>query len=224
MDLTLRYAVIVAGGSGSRMASDIPKQFLVLNGLPVLMHTIAQFSKANCEEIIVVLPKLQIAYWEELCKQYQFAILHQVVEGGSTRFNSVKNGLLAFNQTAGLVAIHDGVRPCIKLETIEAGYNQAKKLGSAIAAVKPKDSLRLQEGENTVGVDRSKYYCIQTPQVFHLSKIIEAYHIAKSNDFTDDATVFEAAGNQINLYEGDYRNIKITTPEDLLVASVLLSN
>lgn len=223
MNLTNRYAVIVAGGSGSRMASEIPKQFLLLNGLPVLMHTITKFSQCGCEAIIVVLPPSQIKYWQELCDQFRFSISHEVVEGGNTRFDSVKNGLLSIKVREGLVAIHDGVRPCINQLIIEEGYQHAQQAGCAIAAVRPKDSLRLQQQDgSTVSVDRGKYYCVQTPQVFYTNHIIKVYEQATTNHFTDDAAVYESAGFKVSLYEGDYRNIKITTPEDLILAGILL--
>ena len=220
-----RYAVIVAGGSGSRMATEIPKQFLLLNGLPVLMHTIAKFSEVGCEQIIVVLPASQIEYWKALCEQYAFSISHQVVEGGSTRFDSVKNGLLSIKIREGLVAIHDGVRPCIKPLTIINGYQHAQNEGCAIAAVRPKDSLRLQQQDgSTLSVDRAKYYCVQTPQIFYTNEIVQVYEQTTSNHFTDDAAVYESAGFKVSLFEGDYENIKITTPEDLLLAAILLNN
>lgn len=217
-----KYALIVAGGKGLRMGSEIPKQFLPLNGLPVLMHTLNAFEKVGNIDIILVLPDSQLSYWKELCTQYHFTTQHQIVKGGDTRFHSVRNGLEVISEDA-LVAIHDGVRPMVTINIIEESYNLATKEGSAIAAIPLKDSLREQTlmGE-TRTVNRSNFYLIQTPQTFQSSLIKEAYLNATHENFTDDASVLEEFGKRVKLFTGSDRNLKITTAEDLLIAEVLL--
>lgn len=224
MDNALKkYALIVAGGSGTRMETEIPKQFLLLKGKPILMHTIEVFSIIGGIEIILVLPSSQFEYWESLCVQYSFQIKHKLVAGGETRFHSVRNGLQIID--AGIVAIHDGVRPIISKQIIEQSFTIASEKGNAIAAVKLKDTIRevkLLGGSRNV--NRNNYYLIQTPQTFQLSLIKEAYNNATHYNFTDDAGVLEeVGGNEINLIEGDYKNIKITTPEDLQIAENFIS-
>jgi 2-C-methyl-D-erythritol 4-phosphate cytidylyltransferase len=219
-----QFAVIVAGGSGSRMNSDIPKQFLPINGLPVLMHTIKAFHDYKKSiKIIVVLPALDLETWEALCEQYQFTLPLTIAEGGKTRFQSVKNGLDKIDKE-GVVAIHDGVRPIVKKEIIAASYQIAGLHGSAIAAVRLKESIRVTDKDETKTVDRSKYRIIQTPQTFQTRIIKEAYSLPESPEFTDDASVVEKAGYKISLFEGSYRNIKITTPEDLIIAEAFLKS
>lgn len=216
-----KYAVIVAGGSGTRMKSDLPKQFIKLKGEPVLMHTIRAFS-FDAIAIILVLPESQISFWQELCQKHAFFLNHKVVAGGNTRFASVKNGLSAIAEDKGLVAIHDGVRPIIKKEIISAAFKAATHYGNAIVSVELKDSIReLGRGQNSAK-DRTNYRLIQTPQTFQLHLIKAAFETKYKDSFTDDASVFESAGHQIHLIDGDYRNIKITTPEDLLVAESFL--
>ena len=220
-----RYALIVAGGSGSRMESDLPKQFIVLNGRPILMHTIDVFAKISAIQIIVVLPSQKLNDWKKLCKEYSFTTEHHLIAGGETRFHSVKNGLDAVDNKC-FVAIHDGVRPLIKKEIIEHSFDVAEKKGNAVVAVKLKDSIReMTLTGSSKNVNRNNYYLIQTPQTFQSSIIIDAYQKATHYNFTDDAGVAEEVlGIKINLIEGDYRNIKITTPEDLLIATALLSS
>ncbi len=215
-----QYALVVAGGSGLRMGTEIPKQFLLLKGKPVLMHTLQKFS--NCKQIVLVLPEAQLAYWNELCTKYNFSLPHTIVKGGNERFYSVLNGLNALPND-GLVAIHDGVRPCVSIDVINEAFATAEKLGNAIVAVPSKDSIRMVNDGKSVGVDRSKYYLIQTPQVFNLTLLKEAYSSTTyQTTFTDDASVFEQAGHSINLVKGEYTNIKITTPEDLPLAELFL--
>ncbi|SMD32947.1 2-C-methyl-D-erythritol 4-phosphate cytidylyltransferase [Reichenbachiella faecimaris] len=216
------YAVIVAGGSGSRMQTAQPKQFLELEGRPVLMHTLDAFANCDLEmHIILVLPEDHIATWQDLVKQHTYKTRHQVTTGGSTRFDSVKNGLGVIDES-GIVAIHDGARPLISAEVIQRTVSQAQKTGSGIAAVQMKDSIRqLINGQNKA-VDRSQFYTIQTPQTFKVNLIKTAFENSKSNAFTDDASVLEANGVQVNLVEGSYDNLKITTPEDLVIAASIL--
>lgn len=218
------YVIIVAGGSGTRMQSDVPKQFLPLQGKPILMHTIERYVQAlpgiSC---IVVLPLSQISYWNILCTEYQFSLPHQIVHGGTSRFQSVKNGLKAINSTDGIVAIHDGVRPLTHTRTIIDSFVTALAKGNAITAVPSKDSLRKMSGDKTEAVDRSQYYLIQTPQTFQLGLIKKAFETEESPLFTDDATVLEQSGQAIHLVAGTYDNIKITTTEDLIMAEAFLS-
>ena len=214
------YAIVVAGGAGTRMGTDIAKQFLVVKNKPVLMHTLQKFE--TCDAIILVLPATQISYWQKLCIDYDFTLPHTVVEGGQERFNSVLNGLSVLPQE-GVVAIHDGVRPCVSKSIIAQSFTDAATYKSAVAAVKLKDSIRMIDADKTVAVDRNRYYLVQTPQTFVLADIKQAYMHAKSTHFTDDAAVFEAAGHDIHLISGDYKNIKITTPEDLPLAELFLS-
>lgn len=218
------YALIVAGGSGSRMNADVPKQFLLLNEKPVLMHTIERFHEFdNAMEIIVVLPETQFSLWENLCHEYKFSIRHQLVAGGSVRFESVKNGLSKI-QGDGIVAIHDGVRPLVSFETIDHCFEVARLKGNAIPVMPVIESLRMIDGENSKAVDRSSFVTIQTPQVFSVSEIKTAYNQPFSEVFTDDASVLEAAGSAINLVEGNIENIKITHPADLIFADMLIKN
>lgn len=216
------YAVIVAGGSGSRMLASQPKQFLELCGRPLLMHTLDAFTKCDLDiELILVLPADHIDTWKKLVKQHQYDTVHQIAIGGTTRFDSVKNGLNEI-QDDGLVAIHDGARPLIISEVIDRTFEQAKKTGNGIAAVKVKDSIRqLLDGQNKA-VDRNQFYTVQTPQTFNVELIKKAFAINGSNSFTDDASVIEAYGEKIELVEGSYDNLKITTPEDLIIATSIL--
>lgn len=218
-----QYVVIVAGGSGKRMGMDTPKQYLELAGRPVLMHTIERFRQfSESIEIITVLPENQLRFWSELQKKYSFDIPHTLVKGGAKRFISVKHGL-RFVNSPGLVAIHDGVRPLVRIETIRRCFEMAGKYGNAIPVISPADSLRFEDEENSVPVNRMKVKQVQTPQVFDADKIKRAYLQEYDPSFTDDATVLERTGEKIHLVEGNRENIKITNPEDLFIAQTLLS-
>lgn len=221
----MEIAIIVAGGTGSRMKSEIPKQFIEIGGIPLLMHTINSFSNYSKDlEIILVLPEDWIEYWNELIQKYGFKVPHKIIPGGKTRTDSVRNGL-AHVREKDIVAIHDGVRPFISSKVIAGAYEMASSLGNAIVSVKLKDSIRITEiGVPSKSVDRSKYRLIQTPQVFLGKLIKQAYEQIGSSgeEFTDDASVVEYFGQQIFLFNGDYSNIKITTPEDLLVAEAIV--
>jgi 2-C-methyl-D-erythritol 4-phosphate cytidylyltransferase len=216
-----KYAIIVAGGSGSRMKSDLPKQFIEIGGLPILMHTLKRFKEADAEiELILVLPESQFEFWKELCETHQAVVKnlpHTLVAGGKSRFQSGKNGLQAI-ENEGLVAIHDGVRPFVSSEIINESFRIAKEKGTAVASVASKDSVRVS-GQS---IDRSTVRLIQTPQTFQISLLKKAFETPELATFTDDASVAEYAGFEIQLIEGNYENIKITTPEDLLWAEVLL--
>jgi 2-C-methyl-D-erythritol 4-phosphate cytidylyltransferase len=216
------YVVIVAGGSGKRMGAEIPKQFLELAGRPVLMHTIERFKSFNeAIEIITVLPENQLRHWCELQEKYSFNIPQTLVKGGSHRFFSVRNGL-KFVTIPGLVAIHDGVRPFVSIDTIERCFETAERLGNAIPAISPTESLRIITDQGSVPVNRFHVKQIQTPQVFSGELIKKAYRQEYNPEFTDDATVLEKTGEKINLIEGNRENIKITNPEDLLISTALL--
>lgn len=217
------YVVIVAGGSGKRMGAEIPKQFLELAGRPVLMHTIERFRAYDSSiEIITVLPENQLRHWMDLQKKYSFSVPQTIVKGGSTRFHSVRNGLKFVNMP-GLVAIHDGVRPFVSPDTIRRCFETAGKLGNAIPAVAPVESLRMVTEKGNMPIDRMQVRQIQTPQVFSAELIIKAYRRDYRPDFYDDATVLEDMGVTINIVEGNRENIKITNPEDLLISKALLA-
>ena len=216
------YVVIVAGGSGKRMGAEIPKQYLELDGRPVLMHTIERFKAFNPDiEIITVLPENQLRDWALLTEKYSFTVPLTLVKGGSHRYNSVKNGL-KFVGVPGLVAIHDGVRPFVSIDTIKRCFETAEKLGNAIPSISPTESLRLLTKDGNTHLNRLLVKQIQTPQVFSSALIKKAYTQPFSPEFTDDATVLEMMGEKINLIEGNRENIKITNPEDLLISTVLL--
>jgi len=216
-----KVALIVAGGKGERMNADIPKQFLLLNGTPILMHTLKQFS--HFEEIVLVLPPSQFKYWQELCNTYNFRQQHTLVAGGITRFHSVKNGLDKIADNT-IVAIHDGVRPLISTSLINDLVAETKSGIGVIPIVPVKDSIRKVEGENSVHVDRSNLFKVQTPQCFLSTDIKKAYTQDFSDTFTDDASVFEANGGKINTLLGEEKNLKITTQEDLKIAEIFNIN
>ena len=215
-----KVALIVAGGKGERMNSDIPKQFLLLNDLPILMHTIKQLS--HFEEIVLVLPPTQFEYWKNLCENYNFTQKHTLIAGGGSRFQSVKNGLDKINENS-IVAIHDGVRPLVSKALIDKLIAATKKGIGIVPIVPIKDSIRKVEGEQSIHVDRSNLYKVQTPQCFLSSEIMNAYKKDLSDKFPDDATVFEHNGGEIKTILGEENNIKITTEEDLKIASCLFS-
>jgi 2-C-methyl-D-erythritol 4-phosphate cytidylyltransferase len=218
------YVVIVAGGSGKRMGAEIPKQFLELAGRPVLMHTIERFKSFNdAIEIITVLPENQLRFWIDLQKKHSFTVPHTLVKGGSNRFFSVRNGL-KFVNIPGLVAIHDGVRPFVSIDTIKRCFDTAGKLGNAIPVISPTESLRILNEKGSHPVNRLHVKQIQTPQVFNAALIKKAYLQEYSPEFSDDATVLEKTGEKINLIEGNRENIKITNPEDLIISAALLQS
>lgn len=216
------YALIVAGGKGTRMKTKLPKQFLELNGLPVLMHTINAFYRYRQNiTIILVLPEDDFSLWKDLCVKHNYHQNIILVKGGDSRFQSVRNGLHEIKEE-GLVAIHDGVRPLVSEDIIGASYRLAAVHNSAVAAVRLKESIRMTDQDNTKAMDRSRFRLIQTPQTFKVSLIKKAYEIKEDASLTDDASVAEKAGEIISLFEGSYENIKITTPEDLIVAKALM--
>lgn len=218
-----KYALIVAGGSGNRMKNDVPKQFLEISGRPVLMRTFDVFVKYdNNTSIILVLPENQIENWINLCALHNFSHPHKIVNGGETRFQSVKNGLLEI-QDKGIVFIHDGVRPLVSVQTIRNCYETAVNYGNALPVIPVTESVRFSDQNKSQAVDRSKYVLVQTPQTFRTDLIRSAYLNAEHENFTDDATVLEASGGKIILVEGNRENIKITWPEDLVIAGYYFS-
>ncbi|MBN2814124.1 MAG: 2-C-methyl-D-erythritol 4-phosphate cytidylyltransferase [Bacteroidales bacterium] len=218
-----KIAIIVAGGVGTRMNAVMPKQFMLLGGYPVLMHTIMAFSSFDKDmRIIVVLPETQLDKWKEICREYHFKERHELGLGGETRFHSVRNNLEHIPDES-LVAIHDGVRPLIDGDTIRRCFDQAGKTGNAVPCIEIPETLRrITDGANE-WVDRSVYRLIQTPQVFRGSLIKKAYAQEYQSFFTDDAVVLESLGIPIHLVEGSINNLKITFQRDLNLASALLS-
>src|SRR5690554_1710665 len=218
-----KYVLIVAGGSGSRMNTAVPKQFIRINNKPLLLHTFKAFFDYDptCT-FILVLPKHEINYWEQLCKEFSFNIPHTIVEGGITRFHSVRNGLDQINDD-GIVFIHDGVRPLVSIQTITNCFQGTLKNGNALPVITPSESVRKATNGKTKAVERRKYFLVQTPQTFKVKQIKEAYNQQYNELFTDDASVLENLNININLVEGNRENIKITYPEDLKIASIFLS-
>lgn len=218
--------IIVAGGIGKRMKTEIPKQFIPVNGRPVLMHTFEKFrSFSEALNFYLVLPEFHFDDWQALQRKYAFKIPHELVKGGGERFFSVKNALEQIPHEDGLVAIHDGVRPLVDTAVIKTAFETAGKKGNAIPAVMPGQSLRqLGEKGGSRAVDRSKFRMIQTPQVFRLKEIKKAYAQEYKSHYTDDATVLESFGKEIHLIEGNAENIKITQPGDLKIAEALLAD
>ncbi len=215
--------IIVAGGKGKRMGNQTPKQFLLLNAYPVLMHTINKFfAFDNNLNILLVLPKDAINTWQKLCKQYNFSIKHTIVSGGQTRYHSVKNAL-DVTPDCPLIAIHDGVRPLVSKETIQRCFETASKKGNAIPVTNIFDSVRMAVNNEYNYIDRNQLKRVQTPQVFKLSLIKEAYQKNYQNNITDDGKMIENLGYKINMVEGNPENIKITTPLDLTIAETILA-
>lgn len=218
-----KIVLIVAGGSGKRMNTAVYKQFLLLRGLPVLMHTIDVFYKYDQQiSIIVILPEEERLSWENLCHEYAFKIPHEVKSGGETRFHSVQKNVTDIPDHC-LVAVHDGVRPLVSQMTIDRCFQAALKFGNAVPATEIPETLRRITGKGTKQVNRSQYRLIQTPQVFESSILKEAYLQPYDRRFTDDAGVVESLGYTIHLVEGNPENIKITYPQDLALASSIIS-
>lgn len=219
-----KTVIIVAGGSGSRMNAQIPKQFLLLKNEPVLMHSIKRFYSFDSKiRIIVALPEEHISYWETLCEQHGFGIQHTVVNGGESRFHSVRNALEKIDKDH-LVGVHDGVRPLVSESTIQTCFDMASVMGNAVPVTDPVESVRKVHEGKSVALEREKLKMVQTPQVFKGEILIEAYRSIESSCFTDDASVVESAGNSIHLVEGNRENIKITTSLDLLIAEAIIEN
>ena len=214
-----KVALIVAGGKGNRMNAEIPKQFLLLKNLPVLMHTLKQFS--HFDEIILVLTKTEFDTWKALCKEHNFTLKHTLVAGGLNRFSSVKNGLSKVPEES-IVAIHDGVRPLVSKKLIDTLISACKKGIGIVPVIPVKDSLRKVDGRKSNAVSRNCLYKVQTPQCFFASTIITAYKQNFSLFFTDDASVLESNGGKIDTIKGEERNIKLTTQQDLNIAEAFM--
>lgn len=220
-----RYAIIVAGGKGLRMGGELPKQFIPIEGRPVLMRTLDTFHA--CDEsiqIILVLPRDHQDYWRELCAQYQFAVPHRIADGGATRFHSVQNGLSLVDAPEALVAIHDGVRPFVSHEVISRCYAEAEAHGAVVPVIPVVETVRQLTDEGSVTVDRNAYRLVQTPQTFRATLLRRAYEQPYTDAFTDDASVVEALGEAVTLVDGNRENIKLTTPFDLIVAKALVDS
>ncbi len=243
------YIIIVAGGKGLRMGGDIPKQFLPIAGVPVLMRTILRFREALPEvNVILVLPKAQQDYWKELCQQHQFNEDYQLADGGQTRFHSVQNGLALIPDDAeGIVGVHDGVRPFVAVETILRCYEEARSSKAVVPVIPVVETLRKINAENKAvatpplsplpshlsplpsphpshTVPRDEYRLVQTPQCFDIQLLKAANRQPYCDAFTDDASVVEAYGQSVTLVDGNRENIKITTPADLKIAVALFNS
>jgi 2-C-methyl-D-erythritol 4-phosphate cytidylyltransferase len=217
-----KIALIVAGGTGTRMKSAIPKQFLLIRGYPLLMYTVNIFYRYDKDiRIIIVLPENQIDEWKKLCSKYAFVIEHDIRQGGETRFHSVQKNLADIPDQS-LVAIHDGVRPLVSIPTITRCFDAAQEFGNAIPCVEIPETLRRIDHKGNQWVNRTQYRLIQTPQVFMGSIIKKAYLQEYQSQFTDDAGVVESLGHNIHLVEGNPENIKITIEKDLIMAASLL--
>lgn len=218
------YVIIVAGGKGLRMGSDIPKQFLPIGGKPVLMRTLERFRAYDTDlKIILVLPEAQQDYWRQLCEQYHFDVKYELANGGQTRFQSVQNGLALIPDDAeGVVGVHDGVRPFPSIDVIRNCYTTARTAKAVIPVIPVVETVRQLENESSVTVPRDKYRLVQTPQTFDIQLLKAANRQPYNDGFTDDASVVESYGHDITLVEGNRENIKITTPYDMKIAEVLL--
>ena len=224
------YIIIVAGGKGLRMGSDIPKQFLPIGGKPVLMRTLERFrAYSSALQIILVLPEAQQDYWRKLCEEYQFDVEYQFANGGQTRFHSVQNGLaLVPDDAEGVVGVHDGVRPFPSIEVIRNCYETARTAKAVIPVIPVVETVRQlfsngqQDLRTSKTVPRDEYRLVQTPQTFDIQLLKAANRQPYNDGFTDDASVVESYGHAITLVEGNRENIKITTPYDLKIAEVLI--
>lgn len=218
------FVIIVAGGKGLRMGGDVPKQFLPINGKPVLMRTLERFREYSADlQIILVLPKSQQDYWHSLCSEYGFTLDYRIADGGETRFHSVQNGLaLIPDDVQGVVGVHDGVRPFVSVEVIERCYETARTANAVIPVTPVVETLRHIESDTKgYNVLRSDYRLVQTPQTFDIRLLKHANEQPYSEAFTDDASVVEAIGQSVTMVEGNRENIKITTPFDIVIAEAL---
>ena len=217
------YVIIVAGGKGLRMGSDVPKQFLPIGGKPILMRTIERFRAYDDNlQIILVLPEAQQDHWRRLCEDYHFMVDYMLANGGETRFHSVQNGLALIPDDAdGVVGVHDGVRPFPSIDVIKNCYEAARTAKAVIPVIPVVETVRHLEGEGSVTVPRGDYRLVQTPQTFDIQLLKAANRQPYHDGFTDDASVVESYGHSITLVEGNRENIKITTPYDIVVAEAL---
>jgi 2-C-methyl-D-erythritol 4-phosphate cytidylyltransferase len=205
------------------MGGELPKQFIPVEGRPVLMRTLDAFHACDASiQLILVLPHDHQAYWHELCAQYQFAVPHRIADGGATRFHSVQSGLSLVDASEALVAVHDGVRPFVSPEVIRRCYAEAEAHGAVVPVIPVVETVRQLVGEGSKTVARDAYRLVQTPQTFRAPLLRRAYEQPFCEAFTDDASVVEALGHAVHLVEGNRENIKLTTPFDLIVAKALV--
>ena len=218
-----KYAIIVAGGKGLRMGGELPKQFIPVEGRPVLMRTLDTFNACdNTLKIILVLPRDHQPYWQELCAEYNFSVPHLIADGGATRFHSVQNGLALVDAPDALVAVHDGVRPFVSHEVIRHCFRDAESFGAVVPVIPVVETVRHLLADGSETVSRDDYRLVQTPQTFRAALLRREYEQPYCDAFTDDASVVEALGETIHLVEGNRENIKLTTPFDLTIARALL--
>lgn len=217
------FALIVAGGNGSRMGTNLPKQFIKIAGKPILLWTIERFISFDSNiKVVLVLPENQFETWENICTKFQFNFRITIAKGGNTRFQSVKNGLAQIHDD-GIVFIHDGVRPLVSQQTIKNCFQLTVKKGNALPVTPLIDSIRKINGKNSSHKNRNEYRLVQTPQTFQTNLIKNAYLQHENDSFTDDASVLEKTGTTINLVKGNSENLKITTPTDLRIAELFLA-
>ncbi len=217
-----KYAVIVAGGSGSRMLAPVPKQFLLLNNKPVLFYTINVFLKTYSDlHVILVLPEDHVSKGQEVIDAYFDNSRITICQGGRTRFHSVQNGLSLIHDES-IIFVHDGVRCLLTKDLVERCYMEAERSGSAIPVTTSKDSVRLLTGEEHTALDRNEVKLVQTPQTFHSRILLPAFKIDYKEKFTDEATVVEAFGIKVSLIQGEESNVKITTPGDMFFAEQII--
>lgn len=214
--------IIVAGGSGTRMGADLPKQFIELNGLPILMHTLQHLHEMDAAmQLVLVLPEGQMDFWEQLCYKHNWRVPHLLANGGATRFLSVQSGLALAEGK--LVGVHDGVRPFVSREVVQACFKAAEYNGAAIPVVPIIQSLRKLGNGGSKAADRNEYRAVQTPQCFQTELFKKAFARAEHTDYSDDATVVEASGHPISMVEGNNENIKITSPIDLELGQLIIA-
>ncbi|HNR19571.1 MAG TPA: 2-C-methyl-D-erythritol 4-phosphate cytidylyltransferase [Bacteroidia bacterium] len=217
--------IIVAGGTGSRMNTELPKQFLLLKGLPVLMHSVLKFDDGQTE-IIIVLHESLHGQWKKLCTQHNFTVKHQLANGGNTRSESVFNGLKTVTDKTSLVAVHDAARPLVSKKLISNLFEVASLKGNAVPLIDVKDSVRMVNANESKAIDRNLLKAVQTPQVFKTSELQTAFEsCAQKNiplNFSDEASLMEFCGHKIFITKGEESNIKITYPQDLALAEALL--
>jgi 2-C-methyl-D-erythritol 4-phosphate cytidylyltransferase len=219
------YCIIVAGGNGRRMLSEIPKQFLLLGKKPILLHTLEVFSSAIPDsEIILVLPEDCILTWKEIALQHNVNIPYTIVAGGKTRFQSVKKGLSSIT-LPGMVAVHDAVRPLLTKTGILRFFSEAAKFGNAVPVAHVTDSVRQVKGESSRAIDRNSLRLVQTPEIFYSDLLIKAFETPESPSYTDVTSVVESTGfDEVHLCDGEDENIKITRPFDLILAETILNH
>lgn len=233
-DMEQSYVIIVAAGTGSRIGGNLPKQFIPINGQPILMHTLLKFHLSETKpKIMLVLSSEMESYWKELCLEYDFQVPHEICHGGDSRFQSVKNGLAKLRSLIevpanAIIAVHDAARPLLSTQLIDALYQEVGKGNHAvIPAVQSSSSVRFGNENKSEAVDRNQVWLVQTPQVFQADLLLKAYEQEELSSFTDDASVVEnwnenKTSNNLLIFPGEHQNLKITYQEDLAIAQLLL--